>query len=46
MLLASDPRDDLERGAYFSASSGVSSIPIDRAASAGVTVLATYQPTS
>ena len=32
--------------AYFSASSGVSSIPIDRAVSAGVTVLARYEPTS
>jgi hypothetical protein len=32
--------------AYFSASSGVSSIPIDRAASAGVTVLARYEPVS
>jgi hypothetical protein len=32
--------------AYFSASSGVSAIPIDRAASAGVSVLATYEPTS
>ena len=32
--------------AYFSASSGVSSIPIDRATSAGVTVLATYERTS
>ena len=29
--------------AYFSASSGVSPIPIDRAASAGVTVLAQYE---
>ena len=32
--------------AYFSASSGVSSIPIDRAASAGVSVLGRYEPTS
>jgi hypothetical protein len=32
--------------AYFSASSGVSSIPIDRATSAGVTVLGTYERTS
>ena len=32
--------------AYFSASSGVSSIPVDRAASAGVSVLARYEPTS
>jgi hypothetical protein len=31
--------------AYFSASSGVTSIPIDRAVSAGVTVLARYEPT-
>ena len=31
--------------AYFSASSGVSPIPIDRAASAGVTVLAQYEAT-
>jgi hypothetical protein len=32
--------------AYFSASSGVTSIPIDRAVSAGVTVLATFERTS
>jgi hypothetical protein len=31
--------------AYFSAGSGVSSIPSDRAASAGVSVLGRYQPT-
>jgi hypothetical protein len=32
--------------AYFSASSGVNPIPVDRAASAGVTVLGRYEPTS
>lgn len=32
--------------AYFSASSGVSSIPVDRAAAAGVSVLARYEPIS
>ena len=32
--------------AYFSASSGVGSIPMDRAASAGVTVLASFEATS
>ncbi|MDX6438320.1 MAG: hypothetical protein QOF45_903 [Gaiellaceae bacterium] len=32
--------------AYFSASSGVSAIPVDRAAAAGVSVLGQYQPTS
>lgn len=32
--------------AYFSAPSGVGSIPIDRAASAGVSTIGTYQPTT